>query len=257
MRTTPDVMEARENQREQGLRQTKHDWHDAGDGDVKNRVQMTSDERHDANDSQALTDGEITKNRALVVRISYLSQDRPAMEICCAMANLSASDLGRVKRIGRYLVVKPPAECLFHWQQSGELQAYSDAEWEGDNVTRQSVSAGVIMRGGHCLKVWTKKQQVVSLSIAESELYAAAKTASEGLGIQSVAKDLGIICGAEPRRCAWSTAEDWARRNTSTCKFCGYRRHPSEAGSSRRKCRLDDETTLGTKDRAACENHGL
>ena len=51
------------------------------------------------------------------------------------------------------------------------------------------------MRGGHCLKVWTKKQQVVSLSAAESELYATAKTASEGLGIQSAAKDLGIVCG--------------------------------------------------------------
>ena len=51
------------------------------------------------------------------------------------------------------------------------------------------------MRGGHCLKVWTKKQQVVSLSSAESELYAAVKTASEGLGVQSVAKDLGILCG--------------------------------------------------------------
>ena len=51
------------------------------------------------------------------------------------------------------------------------------------------------MRGGHCLKVWTNKQQVVSLSSAESELYAAVKTASEGLGVQSVAKDLGILCG--------------------------------------------------------------
>ena len=55
--------------------------------------------------------------------------------------------------------------------------------------------AGVIMRGGHCPKVWTKKQQVVSLSSAESELYAAVKTALEGLGVQSVAKDLGILCG--------------------------------------------------------------
>ena len=36
---------------------------------------------------------------------------------------------------------------------------------------------------------------MVSLSSAESELYAAVKSASEGLGIQSVAKDLGISCG--------------------------------------------------------------
>ena len=82
----------------------------------------------------------------------------------------------------------------FTGQQSGELEAYSDADWSGDRATRSSLSAGVIMRGRHCLKVWTKKQQVVALSSAEGELYAAVKTASEGLGIQSVAKDLEITC---------------------------------------------------------------
>ena len=50
-----------ENHREQRQCQTKHDWNDAGDGDDKNRVQMTNDERDDANDSQALTGGDITK----------------------------------------------------------------------------------------------------------------------------------------------------------------------------------------------------
>ena len=83
----------------------------------------------------------------------------------------------RVKRVGRYLVGKPRAVCLFRWQQRGELEAYSDADWGGDNSTRRSVSVGVIMRGEHCFKVSTKKQQVVSLSTAESELYAAVKTA--------------------------------------------------------------------------------
>ena len=50
------------------------------------------------------------------------------------------------------------------------------------------------MKGGHCLKVWTKEQQVVSLSSAERELYVAVKTASEVLGIQSVARDLSVSC---------------------------------------------------------------
>ena len=50
------------------------------------------------------------------------------------------------------------------------------------------------MRGEHCLTVRTKKQQVVSLPTAESELYPAVKTASEGLGIQSLAKGLVIVC---------------------------------------------------------------
>ena len=99
-----------------------------------------------------------------------------------------------VKRFGRYPVGKPRAKCWFRWQQSGDLEAYSDADLGGDRATRRSVSAGVIRRGDHCLKVWTKKQQQVALSSAESELYAAVKTAAGGLGIQSVAKDLGISC---------------------------------------------------------------
>ena len=41
---------------------------------------MTNDERDDANDTQALTGGDITKYRALVARISFLSQDRPDLK---------------------------------------------------------------------------------------------------------------------------------------------------------------------------------
>ena len=104
-----------------------------------------------------------------------------------------------------YLVGKPRAKCWFLWQQSGDLEAYSDADWGGDRATRRSVSVGVIMRGSRCLKVWTKKQQVVALSSAESELYAAVKKASEGLGIQSVARDLRMSCRLNLHLDAWAT----------------------------------------------------
>ena len=124
---------------------------------------MTNDERDDTNDSQALTGGDITMYRALVARTSHKMDHISSLRQCKYAVR---------KRIGRCLVGK-------HWQQSGELEAYSDADRGGDKVTRRSVPAGVIMRGGQCLKLWTKKQQVVSLSTAESELYAAVKTASE------------------------------------------------------------------------------
>ena len=120
-----------------------------------------------------------------------------SMQVCCALAKPTMCDMERAKRIGRYFVGKPRARCWFRWQHSVELEAYPDADWGGDKATRRPVSAGVIMRGGHFLKVWTKKQQVVALSSAESDLYAAVKTASEGLGIQSVAKDFGISCGLD------------------------------------------------------------
>ena len=184
-----------ENQCEQGQMQTKHEWDGMGDGD-------------DANDSQALTGADITMYRAFVARISYLSQDRSgvkfaSMQVCCAMAKPTICDMERVKRIGRYLAGKPRAVCVSRWQQSGELEVCSDADWGGDNATRRSVSAGVIMRGGHWLKVRTKNQQVVSLSTAESEPCAAGTTASEGLGIWRVAKVLGGGRGGERRDSMW------------------------------------------------------
>ena len=49
------------------------------DGDDRDRPQMAGD---DAIDSQALTGGDITMYRALVVRISCLSQDRPDLKLC-------------------------------------------------------------------------------------------------------------------------------------------------------------------------------
>ena len=105
----------------------------------------------DANDSKALTGGDITRYRAPVARISYLSQDRPdlkfaSIQVCCAMARPSVRDMDHVKRIGRYVSRTPRAKCWFRWQQSGELEAYSDADWRGDQTTRRSVSARVIMR---------------------------------------------------------------------------------------------------------------
>ena len=52
-----------ENRCGQGQTQTKHDWDVVNDGDDRDRLQMADD---DANDSQALTGGDITRYRALV-----------------------------------------------------------------------------------------------------------------------------------------------------------------------------------------------
>ena len=125
---------------------TEHEWDGMGDGDGRNRPQMAG---NDANDSQALTGGDITRYRALVARISNLSRDRPdlkfaSMQVCCAMAKPSVRDM---ERVGRYLAGKPRAKCWFRWQQSGELEAYSDADWGGDTTTRRSVSAGASRYG--------------------------------------------------------------------------------------------------------------
>ena len=49
------------------------------------------------------------------------------------------------------------------------------------------------MRGGHCFKVWIKKQQVESLFTAEGELYAAVNTASEESSQQRAEGSLIVV----------------------------------------------------------------
>ena len=127
-----------------GRGQTKYRWNDMNDDDNRDRPRMVDD---DAIDCQALTGGDVTRYRALVARISYLSQDRPdlkfaAMQVCCAMANPTVRDSERVKRIGRYLADRPRAKCWFRWQQSGELVVYSDADWEATRPLGYQSQAG-------------------------------------------------------------------------------------------------------------------
>ena len=181
-----------ENPRGRRRTQSKHEWDDVDEGGSGHQPQMTDDE---TSDSQALTGGDITRYRALVARISYLSQDRPdlkfaSMQVCCAMAHTAGHGAFQEDRaIPRWENREPDADSA-----GSRVASWRCTQTLTGEATRLPVGV-VIMRGGHCLKTWTKKQQVVLLSSAESELYAAVKAASEGLGVQSLAKDLGMTCG--------------------------------------------------------------
>ena len=47
------------------------------------------------------------------------------------------------------------------------------------------------MRGAHLIKAWFKRQAVLAKSSAESELYGVVKGACEGLGFNTLLRDLG------------------------------------------------------------------
>ena len=51
--------------------------------------------------------------------------------------------------------------------------------------------------GGCVVKSWSSTQGSIALSVAEAEYYAAVKGAAEGLGFQSMLKDLGFECRIE------------------------------------------------------------
>ena len=67
----------------------------------------------------------------------------------------------------------------------------ADADWAGDRQSRKSVSGGMILHGKHLIKAWTKQQSIVATSTAEAELYAGNRAATESMGVQAFAKDLG------------------------------------------------------------------
>ena len=47
------------------------------------------------------------------------------------------------------------------------------------------------MRGAHLIKAWSNTQAFLAKSSAESELYGVVKGASEGLGVNTLLRDLG------------------------------------------------------------------
>ena len=104
-----------------GRGQTKYRWNDMNDDDNRDRPWTVDD---DAIDSQALTGGDVTRYRALLARISYMSQDRPdlkfaAMQVCCTMANPTVRDSKRVKRIGK----------IPRWQTESKVLVPLAAKW--------------------------------------------------------------------------------------------------------------------------------
>ena len=79
------------------------------------------------------------------------------------------------------------------WQDVTDTVAiYTDADWAVHKESRKSTTGGCILHGKHLLKIWAKIPALIALSSEESEFYAAIKASAEGLGMRSVAEDLGF-----------------------------------------------------------------
>ena len=76
--------------------------------------------------------------------------------------------------------------------ESSDITVSADTGWAGCQRTRRSTTGGFLEWGGCLIKSWSLTQAVVALSSGEAELYGIVKGSSEGLGAQSLLKDLGI-----------------------------------------------------------------
>ena len=148
---------------------------------------------------EILSASEATLFRALAARANYLAMDRPetafaTKELCRFFATPTKTGVEQLKRLIRYLAGAKRLVWKFGFQTTGseDLTVYVDTDFAGCHVTRRSTSGGAACRGQHLVKHWSTTQSTVALSSAEAELTGISKGAAQGLGLQTIAADLGI-----------------------------------------------------------------
>ena len=152
---------------------------------------------------EELTEAEVRWFRSLAARANYLAMDRPdlsfaAKELCRRMSCPRASDAASLQRLIQYLSGAGRVVYRYTWQSSIEkIAVYSDTDYAGCSRTRKSTSGGVALIGSHLIKHWSATQRGVTLSSAEAELGGIVKSAGEGIGLRSLAQDLGATLALE------------------------------------------------------------
>ena len=157
----------------------------------------------DAHADFLLSREEASLYRALAARANYLSQDRPDInfatkELCREFSAPSQKSYLRLKRLVRYLVGLPRLVYKFDFIAKGQtpsdtIELYVDTDFAGCRETRRSTSGGVALVGGGNIKHWAKTQSTIDLSSGEAELNGIGAGIAQGLGIQSICKDLGYV----------------------------------------------------------------
>ena len=170
--------------------------------EVENMAPLTSPcVKSNAEDGEPISDPSlVTKYRGMAARANFMGIDRmdvqfAAKEASRRMANPTAEDFEKIKRISRYLNGgRRRVFQVFPWGSSPTtIYAFSDSDWAGCKRSRKSTSGGVIYWGDALVKHWSSTQKSISLSTQESELYACTKALSESMGVKSLLKDFDFV----------------------------------------------------------------
>ena len=69
---------------------------------------------------------------------------------------------------------------------------FVDTDFAGCQRTRRSTSGGITTLGPHALRHWATTQPTLALSSGEAELSGITKGAAHALGVQPLARDMGL-----------------------------------------------------------------
>lgn len=94
-----------------------------------------------------------------------------------ALENPSETHWLLVKRIIKY--IKGTLDMGLLYRKTGVFEAYCDADFAGDKLTRKSTSGSVCMHASAAITWQSKRQQCIALSTTESEYVSAASAAKD------------------------------------------------------------------------------
>ncbi|RVW69235.1 Retrovirus-related Pol polyprotein from transposon TNT 1-94 [Vitis vinifera] len=143
---------------------------------------------------------EETLYRSMIGSLLYLTASRPdiafSVGVCARyQACPKESHLIALKRIIRYIAGTLELSLWYPFDTHSDVACYTDADWAGNVDDRKSTSGGCFYIG-NCLVAWmSKKQNSISLSIAEAEYIAIGSCCSQLLWIKQMLRDYGIDQG--------------------------------------------------------------
>lgn len=130
--------------------------------------------------------------------LNYLSPDWPELqwpvEECLRKSSApSRADMGRLKRIARYILGVPRKALLMEWcEASPVVRVFVDSDFAGCQRTRKSSAGAAVFAGPHLVKTFSKTLSVLALSSGEAELMSVVRGTAEGMGIVALYQDVGV-----------------------------------------------------------------
>ncbi|KAK6160568.1 hypothetical protein DH2020_003949 [Rehmannia glutinosa] len=133
----------------------------------------------------------------MIGSLLYLTASRLRyyVRVClCAryQSDPKVTHLKALKRIIRYVGGTTDLGIWYTKDTNTNLVGFSDSDWAGDVVDRKSTTGGCFYLGNNLVSWYSKKQNCVSLSTAESEYVAVGSCCTQLLWMNQMIEDYGL-----------------------------------------------------------------
>ena len=137
------------------------------------------------------------KYQRLVGKLIYLAHTRPDIAYAVGVVSQFMHEpqthhMEAVMRIVRYLKGSPGKGVVFKRNGHLQIEAFTDADWAGNQVNRRSTAGYFTFVGGNLVTWRSKKQKVVALSSAEAEFRGIVKGIAEILWLRKLMDEIGF-----------------------------------------------------------------